>query len=111
MAPLSPWWASLTTRRTPPRPRATSPRRKASQKAPPSLGPTSSPSTSRSPVAVTPMARTTAIATPPAVVAHLHERRVEPDVGGGPLQAPGAGALHLGVQGLAHPRDLALGDL
>ena len=46
----------------------------------------------------------------PAVVAHLDEGRVQPDVGVGPGEPPGAEALHLLVQGLAHPRDLALGD-
>src|ERR687898_3313162 len=50
MAPFSPRWASLVTSLTPRRPRATKERRKEIQNAPSSLGPTSSPKTSRSPL-------------------------------------------------------------
>lgn len=55
--------ASVTSL-TPPRPRETNERRKAPRKAPSSLGPTSRPSASRSPVLpLTPMAITTATET------------------------------------------------
>src|SRR5215211_5273509 len=61
-APLSPRWASLVTNRTPDRPLATKERKKESQKEPSSLGPTSNPKTSLSPLsAFTPTAITTAI--------------------------------------------------
>jgi hypothetical protein len=53
-------WASLVTGRTPVSPRATSERKKRSQKVPFSLGPMSTPSTSRASLAATPTATTTA---------------------------------------------------
>jgi len=60
---FKPWWASLMTTWTPARPLATRLRRNWCQTAPSSLGPTSSPSTSRSPLERTPIATTTATAT------------------------------------------------
>jgi hypothetical protein len=60
MAAFSPVWASEMTSCTPPSPRAFRPRRNAVQNAPSSLSPTSKPSTSRLPSAVTPVAITTA---------------------------------------------------
>ena len=53
---------------------------------------------------------TTAIETHPAVLAHLDEGGVQPDVGVGPVERAGAEALHLGVQLGAQPADLALAD-
>ena len=60
IAAFRPVWASEMTSWTPARPRAFSPRRNAVQNAPSSLSPTSKPSTSRRPSAVTPVAITTA---------------------------------------------------
>ena len=59
MAFFSPWWASEVTSSTPLSPRAVSDLRKASQKAPSSLAPTSIPRISRCPSALTPVATTT----------------------------------------------------
>ncbi len=60
IAALSPGWWSLMTSWTPVSPRARRPWRKPVQKAPFSLSPTATPRTSRSPLAVTPVATTTA---------------------------------------------------
>ena len=60
IAAFRPAWASEMTSCTPPSPRAFRPRRNAVQNAPSSLSPTSKPSTSRRPSAVTPVAITTA---------------------------------------------------
>ena len=61
IAPFSPSWASLVTRRTPCSPRATRPRRNAVQLAPSSAAPTSSPSSSRCPSALQAVATSTAV--------------------------------------------------
>ena len=57
---LSPRWWSEITRRTPFSPRARSERRNSVQNAPSSESPTATPSTSRPPSMVTPVATTTA---------------------------------------------------
>lgn len=62
-AALMPSWASEMTSSTPERPRATSLRRNSVQKVAASEGPTSSPSTSRWPSALTPMAKIAATET------------------------------------------------
>ncbi len=89
IAARSPWWASEVTSSTPESPRATRPRRNESQNAPSSLVPTSMPSTSRFPSALTAVATTPpAYAGVPrradlgdaALLAHALGERVEPEV-------------------------------
>ena len=98
MAPFSPSWASLVTSRTPAEPAADQPAQERSQKAPSSLGPTSSPSTSRSPVAVHPDRDDHRHRDHPPVLADLHEGGVQPHVRVGALQRPAPEALDLRVQ-------------
>src|SRR5262245_1217969 len=109
-ARLRPSGASEITNRTPRSPRATSPRRNAVQKASSSAGPASTPSTCRSPSAVTPIAATVAmLITRPSwrtlwYVASNHT------YGYSPSERPAAERLHLHVEGGAHPRHLRLRD-
>src|SRR5215470_16476037 len=81
MAIFKPLCASLTTNRTPLSPRATRPRRKASQKAPLSLGPTSSPSTSRSPAGGHSDGNHDGLRDHAAVISHFDKGSVQPDIG------------------------------
>ena len=84
-----PSWASEITSCTPARPRATRPRRKASQPAPSSLVITSKPSTSRWPSALTPTAMHDGDVDDAAALADLLGQRVEPHVGvGAGIQRP-----------------------
>ena len=93
MAPFKPRWASLVTSLTPHSPRATKERKKALQKAPSSLGPTSKPKTSRSPLcAVHPDGDDHRHGDHPAVLADLDVGGVEPDVGVGAFQRLGCGS-------------------
>jgi hypothetical protein len=138
MAALRPSWASLTTRHVPDSPRATRPRRNAVQPAPSSVVMTSTPSTSRCPSALTPVAMTVASDTTrapwgehqPHQVVGAEEQVGEPGGVGGVLgdvelaaalaqgedlvereQAlPGSGPDHLGPEGgvTAPPRQSSM---
>ena len=112
-----PSWASEITSFTPRRPRRASLRRKAVQKVSASEGPTSMPSTSRRPSVLTPTATITRHRDDPAVLAHLHVGRVDPQVGPVALDRPveeglhplvdlSAEAAHLALRDAAHPHGL-----
>ena len=109
-AALMPSWASEMTSLTPRRPRRASLRRNSVQNVSASEGPMSMPSTSRRPSLLTPTATITATETMRPLLAHLHVGRVDPQIRPVALDRAVEEGLHLLVDLLAQPADLALGD-
>src|SRR4051812_1936711 len=90
---------------TPRKPRSASERRKAVQNGSASEGPVVTPSTSRRPSVLTPMAiiNYRRNRDDPARVARFQVRRVDPQVGPGPLDGPGEERVHPLVNLCAQP--------
>ena len=109
-AALRPSWASETTSFTPRRPRRVSLRRNSVQNGSASEAPISMPSTSRRPSQLTPTAMMTATETMRPPLAHLQVGGVDPQIGPVAFDRPLEEGLHLAVDLLAEPGDLALGD-
>ena len=109
-AALRPSWASETTSLTPRRPRCLSLRRKAVQKASASEAADVHAQHFAAAVAVDADGDDHGGRDDPAVLADLHVRRVEPEIGPVTLDRPVEEGLHLAVDLLAQPADLALGD-